>query len=45
MSEFVETNYESAGDAAMAGSMDQPVAMSQGNFFFNFELLFFEKVQ
>ena len=31
MSEFVETNYEAAGEAAaLSGSMDQPTTMSQG---------------
>ena len=34
MSEFVETNYEAAGEAAaLSGSMDQPTTMSQGTFF------------
>ena len=33
MSEFVETNYEAAGEAAaLSGSMDQPTTMSQGTF-------------
>ena len=34
MSEFVETNYEAAGEAAaLSGSMDQPTTMSQGTFY------------
>lgn len=35
MSEFVETNYEAAGEAAaLSGSMDQPTTMSQGTSLF-----------